>query len=47
MIANYYNRPIVTNFAGIIKTDTILIKTTFKGSKKAKRIRTYVLKCNL
>ena len=34
-------------FADIIKTATKFIKTTLKDSKKVKRIRNYVLKCNL
>ena len=37
----------VVNFADIIKIATMFIKTTFKDSKKVKRIRNYVLKCNL
>ena len=39
-------RPTVVNFADIIKIPTI-IKKTFKDSKKVKRIRNYVFKCNL
>ena len=39
-------RPTVANFADIIKIPTI-IKKTFKDSKKVKRIRNYVFKCNL
>ena len=39
--------PRVANFADIIKTATMFIKTTFKDSEKVKRIRNYVLKCNL
>ena len=35
------------NFADIIKIITIFIKTFFKDSKKVKRSRNYVLKCNL
>ena len=31
-------------FADIIKVATMFIKTTFKDSKKVKRIRNYVLK---
>ena len=38
-------KPRVANFVDIIQT--IFIKTTFKVSKKVKRIRNYVLKCNL
>ena len=40
-------RPRVDNFADIIKIATMFIKTTFKGSKRVKRIRNYALKCNL
>ena len=40
-------RPRVVIFADIIKTVTIFIKIIFKYSKKAKRIRNYVPKCNL
>ena len=40
-------RPKVVNSACIIKIATMFIKTTFKDSKKVKRIRNYVLKCNL
>ena len=45
----YFNlgRLRVANFADIIKIATMFIKTTFKDSKKLKRIRNYVLKCNL
>ena len=39
-------RPTVANFADIIKIPTI-IKKTFKDSKKVKRIRNYMFKCNL
>ena len=39
-------KPTVANFADIIKIPTI-IKKTFKSSKKVKRIRNYVFKCNL
>ena len=47
-ISKYFllRRPRVANFADI-KIATMFIKTTFKGSKKVKRIRNYVLKCNL
>ena len=34
-------------FAGIIKIITRFTKKIFKDSRKAKRIRNYVLKCNL
>ena len=40
-------RPRVIIFAGIIKIVTMFIKTAFKGSRKVKRIRDYVSKCNL
>ena len=40
-------RPGVAIFANIIKIVTIFIKTIFKDSRKVKRIRKYVLKCNL
>ena len=35
----FLRRPRVANFADIIKIATIFIKTTFKDSKKVKRIR--------
>ena len=38
---------IVADFADIIKIATIFVKTIFKDSKKVKRIRNYVPKCNL
>ena len=34
-------RPGVANFAEIIKTETMFIKTIFKDSKKVKPIRNY------
>ena len=37
----------VTTFADIIKIITMFIKTIFKGSKKVKRFRNYILKCIL
>ena len=37
-------RPRVANFADIIKITIILIKTTFKDSKKVKKFRNYALK---
>ena len=40
-------RPRVASFAHIIKIATMVIKTTFKDSKKVKRLRNYVLKYNL
>ena len=41
------NRLRVANFADIIKTATMFIRTTFKDSEKVKAIRNYVLKYNL
>ena len=40
-------RPGVPIFADIIKIITRFIKTSFKDSRKAKRIRNYVLKYNI
>ena len=40
-------RPKESIFTDIIKTITIFQKTIFKDSKKVKRIRNYVPKCNL
>ena len=40
-------RPGVANFADIIKIVTMFIKKIFRDSKKFKRIRNYVPKCNL
>ena len=40
-------RPRVANLADIIKIEAMFIKTTFKDSNKLKRIRNYILKCNL
>ena len=40
-------RPGVAIFADIIKIITRFIKEIFKDSRKPKRIRNYVLKCNL
>ena len=37
----------VVIFADIVKITTRFIKHIFKDSRKAKRIRNYVLKCNL
>ena len=37
----------VANFADIIRIATMFIKATFKDSKKVKKIRNYILKCNL
>ena len=37
----------VVNYADIVIIATMFIKTTCKDSKKIKRIRNYVLKCNL
>ena len=39
--------PGVAIFADIIKIVTMFIKTIFKDSRKVKRIRNYVSKCNL
>ena len=36
----------LAKFVDIIKFATMFIKNDFKDSKKAKRIRNYVLKCN-
>ena len=36
----------IADFADINKIEIIFMKTTFKDSKKVKRIRKYVLKCN-
>ena len=35
------------NFADIIKIITTFVKTIFKDTKKVKRVRNYVPKCNL
>ena len=43
----FLGRPREANFADIIKIATMFIKTTSKDSEKYKRIRNYVLKCNL
>ena len=41
-------RPSAANFDNIIKVAaTMAIEITFKDSKKVKRIRNYILKCNL
>ena len=40
-------KPRVAKFADVIKIESTFIKTTFKESNKVKRIRKYVLKCNL
>ena len=40
-------RPGVARFADIIKILTIFIKKVSKDSRKVKRDRNYVLKCNL
>ena len=42
-----FRRPSLANFADIIKIAIMFIKTTFKDSKKGKRIRNYSLKCSL
>ena len=43
----FLRRSRVANFADIIKIASLFIKTTFKDSKKVKRVRNYVLKCNI
>ena len=43
----YFKKNWVTIFADIIKIVTMFIKTIFKDSRKVKRIRNYVSKCNL
>ena len=43
----YFKKAWVAIFADIIKIITRFIKQIFKDSRKAKRIRNYVLKCNL
>ena len=43
----YFKKTVVANFAGIIKIVAMFIKTIFKDSRKIKRIRNYVSKCNL
>ena len=43
----FLRRSRVANFADIIKIASLFIKTTFKDPKKVKRIRNYVLKCNI
>ena len=40
-------KPRVEILVSIIKVVTVFIKTIFKDSKKVKRIRNYVSKCNL
>ena len=40
-------RPRAASFAEIIKVAITFNKTTLKDSKKVKRIKNYVLKCNL
>ena len=40
-------RPTVANFADIIKIATMFVETTSKDPKRVKRIRNYLLKCNL
>ena len=37
----------VANVADIIKISTMFLKKSFKDSNKVKRLRNYVLKCNL
>ena len=43
----YLRRPKVVIFTDVIKIATMFIKTTFKNSKIDKRLRKYVLRCNL
>ena len=40
-------RPRLANFADIINIATKFIKTSFKDSKKVKKVIKYVLKCSL
>ena len=40
-------RPTVASFADIIKIGTMFNKTTFKYSRAVKRLRKYLLKCNV
>ena len=40
-------RPRAAIISNIIKIATMIVQTIFKDSKKFKRIRNYVLKCNL
>ena len=48
LISKYIlKKPREVHFANIIKIANKFIKTTFKDSKKVKRIRNYILKCNL
>ena len=42
-----FERPRVAIFADILKIVTMFVKTILKYSKKVKRFRNYVLKCNL
>ena len=44
---HYFKRAGVAIFADIIKIITMFIKTIFKESRKVKRVRNYVPKCNL
>ena len=44
---NILRRPGVAIFADIIKVITMFIKKIFQDSRKVKRIRNYVPKCNL
>ena len=43
----YFKKAGVANFADIIKIITMFIIVIFKGSRKVKRIKNYVSKCNL
>ena len=48
LISNYlyFKKALGSHFADIIKIVTFFIKTIFKYSRKVKRIRKYVQKCN-
>ena len=43
----YFKKAWVANFDDIIKIVSFFIKTIFKDSRKVKRIRNFVSKCNL
>ena len=43
----YFKKAGVANFGDIIKIASMFIKTIFKDSRKVKRIKNYVSKCNL
>ena len=40
-------RPRVVNFTDVIKIKIKFMKTTYKDSKKVKRIKNYIIKCNI